>query len=270
MKKPFRLIAALAVLATLGATSAHAGVAFSQGFETDTSGWFDGSSGWLGSITRVASGTGGVASAEGAHHAIAEEADDSSVFTRFDGYRSDWTGTWTASVDVYLDTSWAAGSGFDYAVASSNSSGGHLRDYIFHVTKDTSTGDLLVSGSNNTNFAPREDLETLNHYAVSTSGWYTLQHVFYDLGGQLAVDLNLLSSVGSVLFTETRTAPADLIASVVGGNRYGWFTDVTVANGLAIDDVSLTVSDVPEPGSLALAALALTGLGVASRRRRRG
>ena len=82
------------------------------------------------------------------------------------------------------------------------------------------------------------------------------------------MDLNLVDAGGTVLFTETRTTASDLIASVVGANRYGWFTDVSIANGLAIDDVTLTTADVPEPGSLALAALALTALGATSRRRR--
>jgi hypothetical protein len=122
----------------------------------------------------------------------------------FDGYRSDWTGDWTAEVKVYLDTSWANGTGFDYTVAASNASGGHLRDFIFHVTKDSSTGELLVAGSNNTNFAPREDLDTINHYQVTTSGWYTLQHRFYEDGGVLKVDLNLVDGNGTVLWTETR------------------------------------------------------------------
>lgn len=129
--------------------------------------------------------------------------------------------------------------GFDYSVAATGSDNAHQRDYIFHVTKDTSTGDLLVAGSNNTNFAPREDLETLSHYAVTSAGWYTLQHRFYDDGGALAVDLNLLDSAGTVLFTETRFDPADTIPAEVGGNRYAWFTFDNVPGGIAVDNHQL-------------------------------
>ena len=125
-----------------------------------------------------------------------------------------------------------------------------------HIASDTSSSGLFVGASNNSNGATREDLDTLsNNYQVTASGWYEFQHVFYDNGGVLAVDLNLLDAGGSVLFTETRSAAADLIPSEVGGNRYGWFTFVDVAGGLAIDKTQLTV--VPEPSAI---LFGLTGL----------
>ena len=217
---------------------------WNQGFEQDTSGWFDLNSGWYGDMTRVSSGTNGIASAAGSWHAIASGDADSAPFSRFDGYRDTWPGTWTAEIDVYLDPSWAAGTGFDYSVAASGSDGGHQRDYIFHATKDTSTGKLLVAGSNNSNFAPREDLENINHYEVTTAGWYTLQHRFYDAGGLLAVDLNLLDSNGQLLFTETRTNASDVIATEIGGNRYAWFTVINVAGGIAVDNHQLFLNSV--------------------------
>ncbi len=150
-------------------------------------------------------------------------------------------------------------------MAANGTDGNHLRDFIFHTTKDTSTGDLLVGGSNNSNFAPRENLENGNSYTVSNSGWYTYQHRFYDDSGLLSVDLNLLDSGGSVLFTETRSNAADLIPSVVGGNRYAWFTHISVAGGINVDNQQLSI--VPEPGSM----LAFAGLGLSlgfGRRRR--
>ena len=237
MKKWMALPAA-AVLAVSTAGLANAVEPWNQGFESDTAGWYDGSSGWHGSIDRVASTTNGIESADGDYHALVNGNDSSAPFTRFAGYSDEWDGGYTAEVDVYLDPSWATGTGFDYSVAANGSDGNHQRDYIFHVTKDTSTGALLVSGSNNTNFAPREDLENINHYEVTEAGWYTLQHSFYDNGGALAVDLNLLDADGDVLFTETRTNAADTIGGAVGGNRYGWFTFVTVED-LAIDNHKL-------------------------------
>jgi hypothetical protein len=224
-----------------------------QGFEYDASGWFDNDdySGY-GYLNRVASGTGGIISSSGEYHALVEGfADDCpsynsapqcyyGPFSRFDGYRDSWLGTWKAEIDIYLDpTAWSSGQGFDYSVAANGSDGSHQRDYIFHVTKDTLTDKLLVAGSNNTTFSPREDLENINHYEVTTAGWYTLQHVFYESSGALAVDLNLLDSNDTVLFTETRYNAADLIPDEVGGNRYSWFTHVTVPSGISVDNHQL-------------------------------
>jgi hypothetical protein len=260
----------------LVATGAQAGVLFQQDFESDTDGWFDENNGWAGTVNREASGTGGVNSAGGSYHASFNESSTQASggttgpFSSFDGYRDTWPGEWTSSLDIYLDPSWDLGAGFDYSVAASGTDGNHQRDFIFHTTKDTSTGNLLVGGSNNSNFAPREDLENLNFYEVDSSGWYTYQHRFYDDGGSLSVDLNLLDSSGSVLFTETRSNATDLIPGEVGGNRYAWFTHISVADGINVDNQQLStvsVSTVPEPGSmLAFAGLGL-GLGFVRRRR---
>lgn len=233
----------VALGATLGLVlagpAAQAASTYYQGFEEDTAGWYDATNAWSGSVTRVESGTN-VDSAEGDWHAIMTEdpevAGRGGPFSRFDGYRDEWPGDYTAEIDVYLDPSWDAGEGFDYSVASSNSSGGHLRDFIFHVASDTSTGDLLVGASNNTNFGVREDLDTLdNHGVIEEAGWYTLQHRFYDDNGVLAVDLNLIDSDGGVVFTETLSTAADTIPDAVGGNRYSWFTVINVDGGINVD-----------------------------------
>jgi hypothetical protein len=259
----------LAATAVAVASPAFAGnLTFDQGFEVDTSGFFDGVQGAAnyGTITRVASGTGGISSSSGSFHALVAET-DSAPFTRFDGYRSNWSGGFTAAIDVYLDPdAFALGEGFDYSVAASRQAGSHLRDFIFHVTKDTNTGRLLVGGSNNTGFAPREDLEDLNNFEVNSAGWYTFEHNAYEnVSGDLAVDMNLRDSSGTLLFTETRSDSSDDIATIVGGNRYGWFTAVDVSGGLAIDNVSLSV--VPEP----LAAIGgISLLSIVGLRRRHG
>ncbi len=226
-------------------------VEFQQGFETNSDGILDGSNGWYGDVTVVPTGTNGIASPDGSSHAILTQdgpvGDETGPFTRFDGFRADFNGDWTAEVKVYLDTGWAAGEGFDYSVASSGSDGAHQRDFIFHVTKDTSTGELLVGGSNNTNFDPREDLETINHYTVPASGWYTLQHVFHNDGGVLSVDLNLVDAGGTIVWTETRTDVTNDTIDQIGGNRYGWFTNIDVAGGIAVDSYSLDVPDYQAP-----------------------
>jgi hypothetical protein len=248
-------LSAVAALA-MGASGLQAATLYSQGFETDTAGWHDSSNGWTGTVTRV---TGPLTPASGSHYAtIAGDP-----YTDFGGYNSVWPGGMTASVAIYLDPAWSAGSGFDYSVAVNNASGSHLRDFIFHVTKDTSTGNLLVGASNNSSdVSPVENLESGPNAVIGSAGWYTFQQVFRDNGGNLAVDMNVLSSGGTTLFSTT-LGNIDPIAGV-GGNRYGWFTFGPIPTGLAIDDVSLTT--VPTPAA-AMGGIALLGLLAAKRRR---
>jgi hypothetical protein len=217
--------------------------AFSQGFESNTDGWitFISPSTNYGSILKVSSGTDGITSKSGSYHAKVGH-NSSGPFTRFDKYRSKWPdGGWKAKLDVYLDPSWTLNSGFDLSVAANKQDGSHLRDFIFHVCKDQSTGSLLIGGSNNTNFAVRQDLETINHYTVTSAGWYIFEFVFRNQSGQLAVDLNLRNSSNTLLWTETRTSASDLIASVVGGNRYMWFTFISITGDLHIDNTELII-----------------------------
>ncbi|MEO0384250.1 MAG: DUF5801 repeats-in-toxin domain-containing protein [Pseudomonadota bacterium] len=218
---------------------------FGSASDAASAGLFDASNGHVGTVTVVPDGTGGINTPDGGNFAILMQGgtpgSERGPFTRFDGYKSDFQGGFTASVAIYLDTGWSASEGFDYSVAASGQDGNHLRDFIFHVTKDTSTGKLLVGGSNNTNFDPREDLETLNNTEITSSGWYTFEHVFRDFGdGTLAVDLNVYDSTGTLLFTETRNNANDLLSTEVGGNRYGWFTNIDVDGGIAVDDLTLS------------------------------
>jgi hypothetical protein len=211
-----------------------------QGFEFSVDGWNNG----YGVPTRVASGTNGITSSAGGYHAIfTEDATNSTgPFTRYCGYVTAWPGTWTAEADIYLDPAWTAGEGFDYSVATNNSAGTHLRDFIFHVGMVSGTG-LLVNASNNTDFGFNSwkllNENGGNYYTVTSAGWYTLRHVFRDNAGVLAVDFILLDSGGNTLWTVTRSSASDLIPSVVGGHRYGWFNYISVAGGMAIDETNL-------------------------------
>lgn len=249
------------------AVSAQAVEVFSQGFEVDTAGWSDG--GDFGAITRLDGATAGVTPLEGGFVARFEQS-SFGPFTFFDGARDVFPGTYTARAAVFLDTNWVAGSGFDYSVASNGTDGVHQRDFIFHVTQDTSTGSLLVGGSNNTDFDPKETLETGNHVVVTDSDWYIFEHVFRDDGGVLAVDLNLRDALGVLLFTETRSNAGDTIPGEVGGNRYGWFTNIDVAGGVLVDATSLDVPQaVPVPAALPLMAVGVGVFGLIGLRRRR-
>ena len=229
-RKRLAVLPAATLLALAVGSPAYAVTNWSQGFESHTDGWIELEP--AAGIQRVASGYNGIESSAGSNHAVMTAPH---MFTRFDSYDAEWDGTWKAAIDVYLDPSWDAGAGFDYSVAANGSDGKHQRDFIVHVTKDTSTGKLLVGASNNTNNAPREDLATLaNHAEVTEAGWYTVQHTFRDQDGVLAVDIEVLKGE-DVVFKETRTAPEDVMAEI-GGNRYGWFT--------ALDGMELAVDNV--------------------------
>ncbi|TVQ59860.1 MAG: hypothetical protein EA379_09640 [Phycisphaerales bacterium] len=256
--------------ALIAGAAAASNVVWHQSFETDTAGWFDSSNGWAGSVTRVASGHNGVTSSSGDYHAVVVQGPhpsasiDTGGFSQFDGYRSVWpAGGFRAAIDVYLDMSMSIGEGFDYSVAANRQTGAHLRDFIFHVARDAD--GIVVGGSNNSNFTT-QNRKAENHHLVTTSGWFTLEHVFRDFGdGSLAVDLNLLDSGGDVLFTETRHTADDLIATIVGGNRYSWFTHVSVDGGIAVDSHMLSIIPLPTP--IGLGAVGLMGVFAVRRRR---
>lgn len=79
---------------------------------------------------------------------------------------------------------------------------------------------------------------------ISTAGWYTVEHSFQNIDNRLVTTVRLVSSSGTTvkswtldLFTADHGYANDSIPDKVGGNRYGWFTHVTVNGGLAIDDV---------------------------------
>ena len=195
-------------------------VMYLNGFETDIESWV--------TPTRVTSGTNGITSASGSYHAEAIAGN----FTRWGGYNSIFpAGGFLTSIDVYLDMNagFANDTRFDWSSAISNPTGAHRRDFVFSggFYNDT-TGPgaglnrFVFSTSNNTPGWPKNPGR--DPFAVATTGWYTLQHRFYDNGaGVLAVDLSILDSAGNLLHTWTLSDPSDVIGTTVGGNRYGWF-----------------------------------------------
>jgi hypothetical protein len=272
------LIPVLAMLVSILALAAPAGAAaptdYFEGFEatgsTDAPGWYDFDDyGDYGVIDRVPSGTDGIVSSSGAFHATVSPAPGTGFnpgfgpcnvsggpecyvgpFSRFDGYSDTFPAEgWVAELDVYLDPSWASGTGFDVSVAASTSAGGHLRDFIFHVMLiddgGSNDGKLLVNGSNNSDSTPNPyKLQNENggsFYEVTSAGWYTLQWSFRDAGGYLAVDYNLIDASDSVAWTVTRGNVLDTIPAVVGGNRYMWFTGLSPASTFAVDNQALCV-----------------------------
>jgi hypothetical protein len=79
--------------------------------------------------------------------------------------------------------------------------------------------------------------------AISTTGWYTFQHHFYNLAGVLAVDLSILDSSGTLVNSWTLSDATDLI-TVIGGNRYGWF-DYNQFSTLAFDN-TIRADNLPD------------------------
>ena len=225
---------------------------FHQSFASDTSGILDDSlvAGY-GTATRTADGVwNGVNSADGdGYYAVFENGpvnnSDSGPYTEFDGYRANFKGGFDATLQIYLDpTLIATGEGFDVSLAATGQDGFHRRDFIFHVTHDTSTGDVLIGASNNSSNDPVENLETGNHGVANTAGWYTFEYNFYENGdGDLEVGMDVYDTLGNLVFSDVRSDASDDISSVVGGNRYLWFPNIDVANGIAVDDVTLTTAD---------------------------
>jgi uncharacterized repeat protein (TIGR01451 family) len=242
---------------TLGAAAAPAPAPYANGFENaadvDTVTYPNDA---MFSVTRVASGTGGISSSSGNWHAAA--AVGSGAFVRYGGYSSVFpAGGYTTSADIYLDTSASplgADLRFDWDSAISSSSGSFLRDFVFNVATD-GLGGFVVAGSNNAGRSGANPLVDPSRYTISTSGWYTFQHRFYNNNGVLTVEMTVrVAGSATALSSWTRSDPTDLIGTNVGGNRYGWLVSNELP--LALDnitrsgvsaDLSIAKTDSPDP-----------------------
>ena len=183
-----------------------------------------------------------------------------SVYTNFGGYSAQFAGGYTTSIRVYIDTSWPAGEGFSYTVAANGTDNAHQRDFAFLVAQDQSSGTMWLATANGATASAATHLESVEpRLEITQSGWYTLEHRFYENGsGALEVEMRVLDDSDVVVFANTLSAPEDVI-SVVGGNRYGWFTG-TPTDGVLVDDVKLFLAQgVGLPGSDTLVGSDATG-----------
>jgi len=239
-----------------------------NGFEQNTSGWFDSSNGGSGTITRTASNAtsagyaSGIASATGAWHArvsstaCAAPAPCVGPNTRWGGYNQTFpVGGYRTYVSVYLDVAWAAthaDARFDFSSAINNATGTFLRDFVFNagtarsIPADPSgwyinaSTNAFRSGAFPQNTCPAPSTGSNSCRAplrVTTSGWYTFRHTFRADSGALAVDMDVLNAGGGTLASWTIYS-GDAMATV-GGNRYGWFANEEIPE-LPIDNSERT------------------------------
>jgi hypothetical protein len=258
----------LALTASIARADAPPGPYF-NGFETDTSSWFDLSNGGTGTLTQQQSGytnSGGYAdgedSATGDWHArITGDPCSPPVtncdgpFTRWGGYAQTFpTGGYRTQVAIYLDVSWAAthpDARFDFSSAINKAAGAFLRDFVFNAgtnpTGDSSAPGFYINASTNATRsgaypenpcpAPTPPNTCRGPAHLTKSGWYTFRHTFYDDGGFLAVDFDIFNSNGG---SEAHwTIHSGDAMATVGGNRYGWFVNEEIPD-LAIDDSART------------------------------
>lgn len=231
-----------------------------NGFETDTSGWFNYSGA---SVTRVPSGSSssyanGVAAAMGNYYArLGKDPSPSTCasgggpqpwyvgpYTDFGGDISGIfpPGGYTTGVDIYLDVPYAQthlDTRFDWSSEINDPSGNFRRDFVFNVGTD-SLG-FVITGGNNANRCGANPYSLDPTHApqvhVAVSGWYTFKHVFTGVpGGPLVVNMQLIQkSTNLVVGTWTRSDLSDIIGTTVGGSSDGWFVQ-NEFDGLAIDN----------------------------------
>lgn len=236
--------------------SAAAGVPiYLQSFEENTDGWdpFDG-----GEITRVASGTNGVPSSAGDYHAILglfhRYDEGTSIFSRWGGYEDVFPANgYVTEVDIYLDMAEADGTAkqVDFSSAISTPEGSHRRDFIFSVGTVAGESHWSATASNNSVGNPVNPARA--PLTISETGWYTFRSTFENVGGVLAVRMEVLNSSGIVLNSTAGetwsewvlSTSVDVIGETVGGNRYGWFI-INQIEDLPVDNArKYEINDLP-------------------------
>lgn len=213
---------------------------YKNGFETNINGW----SGYVGgSIARVDS-TNGVDPSAGGYFAVL----NGEAFSRWGGYANQFPlNGYTTEVDVYLDMSKADSNDnyIDFSSAINGQDGKHQRDFIFHVGHDPANSRWSATVSNNSSHSQSDTphLSGSNLASITETGWYTLQSYFHSNdSGEFAVDMKIIDMNENVVGSWTLSSPSDVIATEIGGNRYGWFAEQPFTD-LPIDNSCLYLGD---------------------------
>jgi hypothetical protein len=252
MKKLITICAVVTIiLAVSGAVQATTTV---QGFESDTGDW-------AGTITRVNSP---LTPAGGSWYATAQQ----DAYTYFDRTPSTvWTGPYTQSIDVYIDTTaGAVGDKWNFDMGIRQALDGTWMD-------DTGLGAGKAADGWYVDYTGNAGVYGGGGTKIETSGWYTIGAVWTAGDNFLTRHVFVEPINGAEIYSFDNTKNYQGLAldpaHQPGGPSYGWFSQIAMSGGggLAVDNATLI--DVPEPGTLVLLSLAgLSGLAMMWIRRR--
>ena len=190
------------VTITLTGTNDAPTLGFYQGFEAGDAGILDGGNGWHGNVAFVNSGDGGITTVDGGKYAVFTQGDDTRSIHPLRRLsqrlrrRPDQRGEGLSRYRLG-----------ELAKASTIRSRQRGRTARICVTSSSTSPRIARPGSSWS--AHRTTPTSIrariwpHHSEIPTSGWFTLQHVFHNVGGHLSVDLNLIDAAGNVVFTQT-------------------------------------------------------------------
>lgn len=245
-------------------------VTWRQGFEHDTSGWYDaateGPLGWCGAIEQVSSrGRGGAALAPSAGSGYATiELGFCNGFWSGLGvlfgapygpgpelalYSDAWPASgYVTELDVWLDPAWSDDELLQGSFAFAGSSPNAIIQYAATVfPTDWAPGAAHTGPHYFAEVLKDEGSLTVADYPVATAGWYTFRFVFSDDAGAVRVDFELADRSGGTLAVVEDVPPVELwgpakipfvaeLPTAEYGSGHVWFFDVAFGLRLPIDE----------------------------------